>query len=354
MNFSGRAAFPLLVTGAFAYLFYRVHEILLPFVLAAALAYLFNPLVRFFEVRGLRRKPVVIFLYVGLMSVFAFASYKLICVAGQEAEQASRDMPRYVARGGEAFAHWKQTTRVNRTLVEYLAHHGRQWPQQVLERMPSFAMGILPVLEILFLVPFIGFFMVQEGPRFRDQLLEWVPSQYVEMVLGLIVEVDNSLGKYIRGVCLEATVVGLLAMAGFLTIGLDYAVQIGFVVGLANVVPYVGPVIGAILGGGVALFQWGTGIGVLKVLLVCGAVRFLEDWFVQPLVMRKAVELHPVVILFSLMAGTKLFGFWGLLFAIPVASMIKVLLEVLWPWYRAQYRMSSQPALPEVSRVPLV
>lgn len=354
MNLSGRTAYPILIAGFAAYFLYRVQEILLPFLLAAVLAYLFNPLVRFFEVRGLRRKPVVIVLYIVLTTLFTLASYKLIWMAGQEAEKASHNMPLYVQRGSEAFSHWKATTRMNQALVEYIAIHGQQWPQQILERMPSFALSILPVLEVVFLVPFIGFFLIQSGPHFRDQLLEWVPSRYVEMLLGLMVEVDNSLGKYVRGVFLDAFFVGCIALGGFLVIDLDYAVQIALVVGLANVVPYVGPVVGAILGSGVAIFQWGTPMGIAKVLLVCGSVRFLEDWFIQPVVMQKAVKLHPVVILFSLMAGAKLFGFWGLLFAIPVASMIKVLLEVLWPWYRAQYGMAPPPQLSEVSRVPLV
>ncbi len=354
MNFSGRMAFPALFISAFLYFLYRVHEVLLPFVLAAVLAYLFNPLVRFFEVRGLRRRPVVVILYVGVMSLIIFASYKVTWIAGLEAEKASRNMPLYVERGSQAFADWKTNTDMPRILVDYLSVNGRQWPQKILQRMPSFALGILPVLEIVFLVPFIGFFLIQGGPHFRDQLLSWVPSRYVEMVLGLLVEVDNSLGKYVRGVCLEAVCVGCIALAGFWVIDLDYAVQIALVVGLANVVPYVGPIIGAILGAGVAVFQWGTAAGILKVLFVCGMVRFIEDWFVQPVVMQRAVRLHPVVILFSLMAGTKLFGFWGLLFAIPVTSMVKVLLEVLWPWYRAQYGMMTNPPPPAGLRIPLV
>jgi predicted PurR-regulated permease PerM len=354
MNFSARTALPILFLALAAYFLYSVQDMLLPFVLAAVLAYLFNPLIRFFEVRGLRRRPVAIVLYIAVVSIFLMGTYKFAWLAGLEAEKAARNMPIYVKQGSEAVARWKTTTRMNQTLVETVVARGREWPQQVLERMPSFALGIIPVLEILFFVPFIGFFFIQEGPRWRDHILEWVPPRYVEMVLGLLVEVDNSLGKYVRGVCLEAFCVGCIALAGFWVIGLDYAVQIAFVVGLANIVPYVGPVIGGILGGGVALFQWGTPMGIVKVLLVCGMVRFVEDWFVQPYVMQKAVRLHPVVILFSLMAGTKLFGFWGLLFAIPVASMIKVLLEVLWPWYRAQYGLPNTTPLPEATRVPLV
>jgi predicted PurR-regulated permease PerM len=354
MNLSGRTFLPLFLVAATSYFLYRVHQILLPFVLAAVLAYLFNPLVRFFEVRGLRRRPVVLVLYISLMSIFSFASYKIAAVAALEAQEASRNMPLYVRKGGEALTKWRTTTKTNRLVVDYIANHGRMWPEEVLSRMPSFALGILPVLEIAFLVPFIGFFLIQEGPKFRDHLLGWVPSRYVEMVLGLMVEIDNSLGKYVRGLSLEALCVGCIAYAGFWAIGLDYALQIAIVIGLANVVPYVGPIIGLILGGGVAAFQWGTTIGLLKVVAVCAGVRFIEDWFIQPTVMRSAVHLHPVMIVFSLMAGAELFGFWGLLFAVPVASMTKVLLEVLWPWYRSQYGFASPPPLPDINRIPLI
>jgi len=373
VNLSGRFALPLFFASASAYFLYRVHEILLPFVLAAVLAYLFNPLVRFFEVRGLRRRPVVLILYVSLMTILSLSSYKIAWVAALEAEEAAHNMPLYVQKGSTALANIRSSLNtdtapkgsrpfqalarrvaISADFFDFVAEHGKSWPQDVLTRMPSFALGILPVLEIAFLVPFIGFFLIQEGPKFRDHVLGWVPSRYVEMALGLMVEIDNSLGKYMRGVSLEALCVGCIALAGFWAIRLDYALQIAMVVGLANIIPYVGPVMGILLGGGVALFQWGTLAGLVKVLAVCIGVRFIEDWFIQPTVMRSAVHLHPVLIVFALMAGAKLFGFWGLLFGVPVACMVKVLLEVLWPWYRSQYGLAGPTPLPEINRIPLI
>ncbi len=373
MTLSARVVLPLFILTAAAYFLYRVHDVLLPFFLAGALAYLFNPLVRFFEVRGLRRRPVVIILYVSLMTVLSLSSYKLAWVAALEAEEAAHNMPVYVEQGSKAFASLRKSLKCdsahddhqpfqmlvhrlfdNSNLLDYIAAESKTWPQDVLSRMPSFALGILPVLEIAFLVPFIGFFLIQEGPKFRDQILGWVPSRYVEMVLGLMVEIDNSLGKYVRGMCLESFCVGCIALAGFWMIGLDYSVQIAVVVGLANIVPYVGPVLGLVLGGSVALFQWGTLVGITKVFFVCIGVRFIEDWFIQPTVMRSSVHLHPILIVFSLMAGAKLFGFWGLLFAVPIACMVKVLLEVLWPWYRSQYGLSTHYPPAEISRIPLI
>jgi len=352
MTLSGRTFIPLAILAAAAYFLFRIHEILLPFVLSGTLAYLVSPLVRLFEVRGFRRQPVVIFLYVLFMSVIAISFYKLGLAAAFEAQDAARHMPTYVQKGGEVLARVRGS--LNSSLVDYVAEHGRTWPQDILSRMPSFALGVLPVLKVVFLVPFISFFIIQEGPRWRDIVVGWVPSRYVEMTLNLFFELDNSLGRYVRGILLEALCVGCLAGLGFWAIGLQYSLQIAVVIGLANVVPYVGPVIGGILGGGVALFQWGGIAGVLKVLAVCAGVRVIEDWFIQPAVLQKAVRLHPVVVVFALMAGAELFGFWGLLFAVPVAGMAKVLLDVLCPWYRSQYGFDSPPPLPEVNRIPLV
>jgi predicted PurR-regulated permease PerM len=357
VSFSVRAFLPLAVAAALSYFLFKVHEILLPFVLAAALAYLMSPVVRFFEVRGLRRGPVVIFLYASVMTLLAVFSYKLAAIAATEAQEAAHNMPMYVEKGGQALTRLRSDARMDgrfSVLLDDIADHGKEWPQDILSRMPSFALGVLPVLEVAFLVPFIGFFIIREGPRWRDQIVAFVPSRYVEMMLNLFFELDNSLGRYVRGILLEALCVGCLAFVGFWGIGLSYALQIAVVVGLANVVPYVGPVIGVFLGGSVALFQWGTFGGLVKVILVCVGVRLFEDWFIQPTVLQKAVHLHPVLVVFALMSGAELFGFWGLMFAVPVACMAKVLLEIFWPWYRSQYGFVSAPPLPEVNRIPLV
>jgi len=367
MKISGRTLIPIGLFFVGGYFIYRVHDIMLPFVLAATQAYLLSPVIRFFEVRGVRRGPVVILLYVVLVVGLLTGLYYGGTIISSEAQEASVQMPLYVQKAEHYLNAWKQSAAVardvpwmvrplilNTHLLESITEHGRSWPQDIVERMPSFASGLLPIFEIGFLVPFIAFFLMREGHTLRETVLHWVPSRYIEMALNILVEIDNSLGKYVRGLCLEAFCVGMLAFIGFSLIHLDYALQIALIVGLANVVPYVGPVVGVILGSGVALFQWGDPSRIVPVLLVCIAVRFIEDWFIQPVVMRHSVHLHPVWIVFSLMAGAKLFGFWGLLFGVPAACMTKVLLKVIWGWYLSQYGLRTSPPLSEVSRIPLI
>jgi predicted PurR-regulated permease PerM len=352
MSVTGKSFLPGILLAAVVYFLFRIHEILLPFVLAGALAYLLNPAVRFFEMRGFRRAPIVILMYAALMSTLILLTYKIGSFVALDAEDAARNLPLYIRKAGESFAHLRGS--MHPILFDYLSEHGQTMPQEILQRTPSFALGIIPMIEVAFLVPFISFFFIREGHDWRDHLVAVIPSRYAEMFLNLFFELDNSLGRYERGILLEAFCVGFLAFTGFWAIHLNYALPIAVIVGMANVAPYVGPIIGVILGGGAALFQWGTMAGLLKVLIVCAGVRFVEDWFIQPTVLQNAVHLHPVLVLLALMSGAQLFGFWGLLFAVPVACMIKVLFEVLWPWYCSQYGFVSPPPLPEISRIPLI
>ena len=208
MSWSGRGVLPALLLAAVAYFLFRIHEILLPFVLSATIAYLLGPAVRFFEVQGFRREPTVLMLFIALTSLFTLAAYKLAWVAAFEAGQAAHNMPMYVQKGGEIFARLRGS--MNSALFDSIAEHGKEWPQDILSRMPSFALGVFPVVEVVVLVPFISFFFLREAPLWRDKIVSWVPSEYVEMTLNLIFELDNSLGPYVRGILLEAFCVGFL------------------------------------------------------------------------------------------------------------------------------------------------
>jgi predicted PurR-regulated permease PerM len=374
VKFSGRTLLPLGFAAAAIFLVIQVRGVLLPFIMAAALAYLLNPLVNWFEIRGMRRPPVVGLVFLVLLTTATLGSYVVASVMAQEAQKATRQMPVYVQRAETLLAQLRraavspqaaqtaplhqfpmlQRLIANRPLLDYVSEKGRTWPNQIVDKMAFLASGILPLLEMAFLVPFVAFFLMLESHRLRDGLLGLVPPRYVEMTLNLLIEMDNALGNYLRGIFLEALCVACMAFVGFWIIDLDYALQIATVVGLANIIPYVGPVVGAILGTGVALFEWGSVIGVIKVLAVCASVRFIEDWFIQPIVLRHAVRLHPVMIVFALMAGAELYGFVGLLFAIPAACLLKTLVQVLWQWYRSEYGYRPSVRLPEATRIPLI
>jgi predicted PurR-regulated permease PerM len=147
---------------------------------------------------------------------------------------------------------------------------------------------------------------------------------------------------------------GMLAGIGFSCIGLHYTVPIALLVAATSMIPLVGPIAAGTAGCLVAFMQWGTFSGLMKVILITGGIRFIDDWFLQPLILRRAVHVHPAITLFALMAGGALCGFWGLLFAVPVVCMVKVLLEVIWQWYRSEYDLQAFDPAPEITHIPLI
>lgn len=374
MTGSGRYLFPLALAIAFIYFLRQVHEILLPFILGGTLAYLLNPSVRFFEIRGLRRKPVVIVIYLAMVFSISSGTYWGVSLASQEASKTIVGLPVYLQRGAKLFKEFDGVEKspiskavpflkyfptvrnlsARQTLWAELKRHLTVWPTVLLEKTPSLASNLLLFLELNLLVPFIAFFFMIEGPAVIGTLLGWVPARYVEMVFNIIVEIDNSLGNYVRGLCFKSFLIGLAAWAGYRVVGLDYALQLSILTGLTNFIPLIGPVVAILISGIVAICQWGTLSGLLKVLLIGVLLRLIDDGVLQFLVFKNSVQLHPVLMLFALMAGGALWGFWGLLFAVPLACMVKVLLEVAWQWYTTEYDLRPNTLPIGVSHIPLV
>jgi len=370
MNSPGRYLVPLSLLGLLVYFLFKVHQVLLPFVLGGVLAYFLSPLVRIFEVRGLRRQPMVLIIFGALLAMLSWGTWAGIMVASQEASMAATQLPRYVQRGQQFlkdFRDWEEQKAASGSLpfaltrrltggaspMDLISSHWRTLPAVIAQQTPSFASHLVPFVELFLLVPFIAFMILLEGPAMMERLLGTVSSRHVEMLLNIIVEIDNSLGNYLRGVCLKSFLTGLSALAGYWVIGLDYAVQLGMLTMFTNVIPMVGPWIAIAVACLVAVFQWGTVPGILKVIGVSLIVRMLDDGVLQ-LVVMNSVDLHPLAVLFALMAGGTIWGFWGLLFAIPLACTAKVLLQVIWQWYRSEYGLAPADPAPEVSHIPLI
>lgn len=356
----GRYLVPAAIFALSVYFLIQVHQVLLPFVLAATMAYLLNPMVRFFEVRGIHRRPAAIFVFILMMVALMVAVYLTISIASEQVSRMTTDLPLLIRRFKSAFIDGTSLGNRFPVLQRFLGNSNLLDMElgnlfnKVWDKTSTLAWGVIPLLELTFLVPFLAFLFMIDGDACRDMLLDFVPARYVEMLLSVMVEIDNSLGNYVRGLCVQAVFMGMLAGIGFSVIGLHYTVPIALFVAATSMIPLVGPISAGLAGCLVAFVQWGTLAGLLKVILITSGIRFLDDWFLQPLILRRAVHVHPAVTVFSLMAGGALFGIWGLLFAVPAVCMVKVLLEVLWQWYRSEYELQFFDPAPEVTHIPLI
>ncbi len=331
------------------YGFYHVRAALTPFVLAAAFAYVVDPAVAYFESRGLRRSHLILagYLCAIVLGVLAYAGIKSL-IAG-EAEHLSANAPAYLSRLKEFAA--AQEIKITSGLplppkvAEKMLDTAVGAVMERLQSLPSDILLLLPLLAHALLVPFIGFFFLLDGPDGFESLIQVLPSHFVEQALHLTGEIDTALGNYLRGILIVAFAIALASFAGLFLLGVDNALAIAAISGLSSFVPYMGVVIGILIGGGMAFYQFGTVSAFGKVLLLFVGIRLADEILLQPVIAKHSVHLHPMVFLLALILGGEMFGFLGLVFAIPAACILKALVQVGWSWYASE----SGLAVPDAS-----
>lgn len=340
--------FPLMsvlaATALAAYAFYRVHQALTPFVLAAAFAYVVNPLVSYFEARGFRRSYLIVagYLAAGVALWAAYAGVKPLIVEQAESLQAAA--PGYFTQV-KAFVARQQVALTKQlplppAVSERALESGASTLLEHVQALPGHLFLLLPILAHGLLVPFIGFFFLLDGPDGVEGLIQATPSRFVEQAIHLLSEIDTALGNYLRGIIIVAVAIALASYAGLLLLGVDNALAISLLSGFSSFVPYLGAVMGIVAGGAMAFYQFGTLGAVAKVALLFVGIRLADEIFLQPVIAKHSVHLHPMVFLLALVLGGEMFGFLGLVFAIPFACIVKALIKVTWQWYVSEARLA--------------
>ncbi len=207
----------------------------------------------------------------------------------------------------------------------------------VLKETPAMLGSLLSGITFVVIVPLVLFFFLAEGRAIKRAFIELIPNKYFEMVLNLIYRIDQQLGGYIRGMVMSVVIISALSICGLWLIGLRDYMVVGTIAGVANVIPYLGPLIGIIAGTVSALLQystlgWGTILPVIGVFLV---IQLLDNVFVQPVVVARAVDLHPLVVIFVVLVGSQMFGAMGMLLAVPMTAVIKVAVQTIYEGLRS-------------------
>ena len=332
---------PALVAAAVVlYAVGRVYTVLIPFVLGFAVAYIVDPVIVLFEARGIRRSAAVATLFLAGVGLVALLASTLVQMASRELSLLHAQAPEYLAQGKHFYAVLQKRVASRLPLPPGLA---RNWDATVFgplmeqaANVPGYLLGLFPLLSLLFLVPFVSFFLLLDGHRLIGGLIQACPSRHVEQALHLISQIDASLGNYLRGLVTVALAITVASFIGLWTMGLNQALAISVLSGVSSFVPYLGAIVGAVVGGAAAVLQFKTASAGLEVVALFAAIRLADETLLQPIIAKHSVHLHPLVFLLSLLLGGELFGFMGLVFAIPAACVIKALLSVVWTWYSSE------------------
>ena len=320
-----------------AALFYLLAPILTPFALAGVLAYVLLPGVAWLERRGLARPIASVVMVV--LSAAAMLGLLLILVPVLEREALALDQkfPAFVAQANATltplFKQWLGVTvRLDAPALRALAI--QQVGQQdvlsaLLSRFGSGGLALLEALGTLALVPIVLFYLLLDAPAFAQRCEAAVPRRWQAQLMRLLGEIDAVLAQFLRG---QVTVMLLLAVyySSALSIaGFDSALPIGVLTGLLIFIPYVGFALGLLLAAMVALLQFGTWQSGLVVLLVYGIGQVLEGFFLTPRLVGGRIGLPPLAVIFALLAFGHVFGFFGVLVALPSSAVLLVALRHL-------------------------
>ncbi|MBZ0198813.1 MAG: AI-2E family transporter, partial [Ignavibacteriaceae bacterium] len=191
------------------------------------------------------------------------------------------------------------------------------------KRISDLLGSVISILAILVVVPFITFFLLKDSRQILKSLIHIVPNNYFEMSYWILKKVSIQLGRFVRAWIFDASFVGITCGLGFYLIGIDNALPLGVIAGFGHLVPYFGPVIGGVPAIIISVLQFGGFSHVPFIIILLITVYMLDNGFFQPLVFSKSVDMHPIVIILLIIAGSQLFGLIGMLLAIPTATVVK-------------------------------
>ena len=331
---------------------YFLRGVLLPFVAGFALAYFLDPLADRLENAGMRRIPAVVVITLGFLLVVAGLLVILVPVIQGQIVALIENAPGYADRA------WASISPHVDWLVEHL-------PQEQVKSIESsagnfaggavdwvggFAKGVLKqsfavinVLSLLIITPVVTFYLLRDWDRMVVQIDSWLPRAQAPLIRSMARDIDRTLAGFLRGqatVCLcLATIYG----GGLSLVGLEAGLLVGIGTGMLSFIPYVGSITGFIISMILALVQFPDWQHIAGVAAVFGVGQTLEGYFLTPKLVGDRVGLHPVWVLFALLAGGTLFGFLGILVALPVAAVIGVLVRYGLRHYLASPAYSSEP-----------
>jgi predicted PurR-regulated permease PerM len=352
----------LAIAAAIVYVLWLLAPVLMPFAFAAMLAYLGDPLADRLERLGLGRTLAVSIVFIVLLLLAVGALLLLIPLISRQIDNLVQNLPHYVDWTRNVALPWMQAKLhldpgafdTDRLVEQIKTHIGSigDAASTVIGKISRSSLGVIAWLTNLVLIPVVAFYLLRDW----DRLVAWIdgmlPRSIEPTVAHLAREADSVLGAFVRGQLAVMLALGIFYGVALTLMGLSVGPLIGMVAGLLSFVPYLGFIVGFGSALIAALVQYGDWGHVLIVVGVFTVGQLLEGYVLVPRLVGEKIGLHPVAVIFAVLAGGYLFGFLGILLALPAASVILVLLRYLSERYRQSDLYTEQgrvdPVLAEV------
>ena len=336
--------FWLIGLACFLVALYLLRGVLLPFVVGMAVAYLLDPVCDLLESWGLSRSLATAVLTIFFLLGGAVALLLLIPALVGQLGGLLELAPEFfeVARGQFAKFLTMIEDRLEpailaqiRSAVEGSGERLIVWLTSLLGGLVSGGVALANLLSLLIITPVVTFYLLRDWDRIVAWVDDWLPRAHLETIREQVREVDRTLAGFLRGQGTVCLILGVFYAIGLSVAGLDFALVVGLVAGLLSFIPYLGAIIGLLLSVGLAAMQFDAWQDIAIVAGIFAVGQVVEGNFLTPKLVGEKVGLHPVWVIFGLLAGGSLFGFVGVLLAIPVAAVVGVGLRFALARYKA-------------------
>ncbi|HHY37046.1 MAG TPA: AI-2E family transporter [Firmicutes bacterium] len=323
----------LLLLGFFLY---KIKGIFPPFIFAIILAYIFNPVVAFLQKHGFSRLGALIALYFALAGLVFITATEIIPIIITELNTFADSLPRYTDQIQDILrAVNRQYSRVGlpQSLRQVLDDAIKGWEEELIGftgRLVDGFLGAFSYLLKLILAPVLAFYILKDLTLLKGMVVNGIPYRYRGDILSLLAAIDGAIGGFILGHVFISILVGIMSAIGLYLLQIDFALILGLVAGITNIIPYFGPIIGAVPALAIALSK--SPRHMFYVIILFTVIQQVESNILAPAIIGERVGLHPLAVIFILLVGGELFGLPGLLLAVPVAAMGKGV--AVWFWHR--------------------
>ena len=337
---------------------YLLKPVVLPFIGAFLIAYLFSPLVDKLHKIGLPRWMSISFVFVGIGVVVTIAIWYLMPLVWKQLMYAKTSIPAGIHWVNYTFLPWLShtfnlvpmeidTDQISKAVMDYIqTNYSADSIQSVVLKVAQSGLNFIQIGGTVVLIPIIAFYFLLDWDRMLESLRRLIPRPYEESTLKIVGECHSVLGAFVKGQFLVMFLLGVVYAVGLQLIGLEVGLIIGMIAGLASIIPYLGFGVGIIAAVIAALFQFGlewTHLALVLVVFMIG--QAIEGYILQPFLLGDKIGLSPVAVVFAVLAGAQLAGFLGMLIALPVAAIIVVLLRHAREWYEKSQLYDSNVVL---------
>jgi putative permease len=317
------------------FIIFLTGEMLAPVIASIIIAYLLEGLVGVFQRNALPRLVAVVLVFVGFMAFMAFVTFALLPLLSRQATQLFQLLPDMLSSGQEALMTLPQrypklfSEAQVRDLIDSIRIEALSYGQQVVSVSVSSVVSVITIAVYLVLMPLMVFFFLKDKHRIVAWFMRFLPKDR-GLLSQVWVEVDRQIGNYVRGKFIEILIVWITTYLTFAIMGMRFAMLLGVLVGLSVLIPYIGAVMVTVPVAILAYFQWGVGPEFWWLLVAYLIVQALDGNVLVPLLFSEVVDLHPVAIIAAVLIFGGLWGFWGVFFAIPLATVVHAVLKA-WP-----------------------